>query len=278
MTPALRGFLRKMSTTHDAEDAQVHYALTTDAGESPLNAVVGQRVSLAFSGQIRCQHCGAATAKSYAQGYCYPCFKRLAETDLCVVSPERCHFASGTCRDPEWGQRVCMDTHIVYLANSSGIKVGITKPGNLPMRWIDQGAVQGLPIARVATRHQAGLLEVACARHFTDKTQWQRMLMADDPLVDMAHFRDTLAGAVGGDVDALQARFGLSQVQPLTDADTTVLRYPVLGYPSRVVAINPAKTPRLEGQLIGVKGQYLMLDVGVINLRRYIGYEVTFAA
>ncbi|MBJ40411.1 MAG: hypothetical protein CMD83_18475 [Gammaproteobacteria bacterium] len=266
-----------MSATREDPEALVRYAFTTDMGKVALNDVLGHRIRIEFSGRIRCQHCGTLTPKSYAQGYCYPCFKRLAETDLCVVSPDRCHYADGTCRDPAWGERFCMDEHVVYLANSSGIKVGITKPANLPTRWIDQGAVQGLPVARVATRQQAGLLEVACARHFTDKTQWQRMLMADDPLVDMAQFRETLARDTRTDLQALQERFGLTAIQPLSDAGTTVLRYPVLGYPSRVVAINPQKRPLLEGQLIGIKGQYLMLDSGVINLRRYIGYEVAFS-
>ena len=265
-----------MTTRYDGPDSPVAYSLTLDNAEQTLNSVLGESISLTFTGLITCQHCGNTTQKSFAQGYCYPCFKRLAECDLCVVSPDRCHFAAGTCRDPAWGERVCMDTHIVYLANSSGIKVGITKPANLPMRWIDQGAVQGLPVARVSTRHQAGLLEVACARHFTDKTQWQRMLMADDPIVDMTRFRTELAQLAGADLERLQDSFGIAAIQWLDDADATTLRYPVRSYPSKVMALDPRKQPDIRGRLMGIKGQYLMLDCGVLNLRRYIGYEVTF--
>ena len=271
---AVHGHLRKMAAHLAGAAIPVEYALSLDSGDTSLNPMLGQTVRLKFTGRITCKHCGTATNKSFAQGYCYACFKRLAECDLCVVSPDRCHFAAGTCRDPAWGERVCMDTHIVYLANSSGIKVGITKPLNTPTRWIDQGAVQGLPIARVATRHQAGLLEVALSRHFTDKTQWQRMLMADDPLVDMGRFRDQAATAVSADLELLTARFGPSSIEWLVEAEETVVRYPVRSYPTRVKSLDPRKQPNIKGRLMGIKGQYLMFDTGVLNLRRYIGYEV----
>lgn len=278
MTQITSGLLRKMHVTQPDADKPVAYCLVLGDVQRPLNPLLGQKVELQFTGRIYCQHCGQETPKSYAQGYCYTCFKRLAECDLCVVSPDRCHYSEGTCRDPAWGLSFCMDTHIVYLANSSGIKVGITRPDNVPTRWIDQGAVQGVPFARVSTRQQAGLLELACKNYVTDRTQWQRMLMADDPLVDMAEFRARLLDDISADIDTLQARFGLQAVQIQQDANTETFRYPVRGYPSRVVAINPLRTPTVTGNLMGIKGQYLMLDTGVINLRKYTSYEVRFSA
>ncbi len=118
-------------------------------------------------------HCGASTRKSYGDGYCYPCFKTLARCDLCVVSPDRCHYAAGTCREPAWGEAFCMQPHVVYLANSAGAKVGITKPENLPGRWLDQGATQAVVIMRTHSRHQAGCVEAALARHVSDRTDWR---------------------------------------------------------------------------------------------------------
>ena len=120
----------------------------------PMNALIGKMLTLDFQGQINCVHCGRLTKKSFNQGYCYPCFQRLAQCDICIVSPEKCHYAAGTCRDPEWGESHCMIDHVVYLANSSGVKVGITRGTQVPTRWIDQGAVSALPIFRVRTRLQ----------------------------------------------------------------------------------------------------------------------------
>jgi hypothetical protein len=124
----------------------VDYVLQLGATPIPLNGLLGQALLITFDGRISCRHCGAATRKSYGDGYCYPCFKTLARCDLCVVSPARCHYAAGTCREPVWGDEFCMQPHLVYLANSAGAKVGITKRENLPRRWLDQGAVQAMVI------------------------------------------------------------------------------------------------------------------------------------
>ncbi len=91
-----------------------------------MNTILNSGLEIIFNERVTCCACGADTRKSYADGFCYGCFRRLARCDLCVVEPVRCHFAQGTCREPEWGERFCMQPHLVYLANSSGAKVGIT--------------------------------------------------------------------------------------------------------------------------------------------------------
>lgn len=276
-TPSMRGFLRKMGV--QLNDPVDYCLRLVDSEESPeagmhLNPYLGHRVRLTWHGNIRCQHCGRASKKSYSQGYCYPCFKKLAQCDLCVVSPERCHYDQGTCREPDWGRDFCMQPHVVYLANSSGIKVGITKPAQIPTRWIDQGAVQAVPVVHVQTRQQSGFVEVAFKEHISDKTHWQRMLQADDPQVDMAKVRDDLWHKVETDIQALQGRFGLQAIQPIRDGEVQCIRYPVDRYPTRVVAMHFDKTPVIEGILLGIKGQYLIFDTGVVNLRRFTSYEV----
>ena len=169
-----------------------------------------------------------------------------------------------------------MQPHLVYLANSSGIKVGITKEENLPTRWIDQGAVQAIPIIAVQTRQQSGFVEVAFKNHISDKTQWQRMLKADDPHVDMQKIRDDLLAAIEPELDALRQRFGIQAIQPLT-GDTQIFRYPVQQYPTKVSSMSFDKTPDVNGGLLGIKGQYLIFDTGVINLRKFTGYEIEFS-
>ncbi len=266
----MRGHLRKMRTE---ANAPIDYFLRLDESEHHLNTHIGSQVTLSWSGNIACVHCGNATPRSYSQGHCYPCFKLLAQCDLCVVSPERCHFAEGTCRDPSWGQTFCMRPHLVYLANSSGIKVGITNEQNLPTRWIDQGATQALPVVAVQTRAQSGFVEVAFKEHISDRTQWQQMLMADDRQVDLGEIRDQLFAEVSVKLDMLRNRFGIQAIS-LLDEQTSTFDYPVRQYPTRVTSMSFDKQLEISGTLIGIKGQYLIFDTGVINLRKFTGYEI----
>ncbi|CAN0595260.1 unnamed protein product, partial [Ectocarpus sp. 12 AP-2014] len=138
---AVQGCLSKMSAALPSrQDQQVVYHLRAGEHRLALNERIGEPLSLRWTGAIACTHCGRATKKSFAQGHCYPCFKRLAQCDTCIMRPETCHFFQGTCREPEWGERHCFQPHVVYLANSSGLKVGITRKTQMPTRWLDQGA------------------------------------------------------------------------------------------------------------------------------------------
>ena len=171
MSTQFTGHLAKMEATLGDT---VSYQLPLDDHRVPLNEAIGESIAIEHIGDIHCIHCGRRSKKSFSQGYCYPCFTKLPQCDTCIMSPERCHFHHGTCRDPAWGEKYCFTDHFVYLANSSGVKVGITRGTQLPTRWIDQGATQGLPIFRVQTRYQAGLIE-DCIREFVaDKTSWQK--------------------------------------------------------------------------------------------------------
>ncbi len=266
-----RGSLSKMAVRL-GETAQ--YAFRLDEQEVPVNPLLGKRVRLEFLGAIHCTHCGRKTKKSFSQGYCYPCFTKLAQCDSCIVSPEKCHFDAGTCREPEWGERFCMTDHVVYLANSSGVKVGITRASQIPTRWLDQGASQALPIFRVATRQQSGLVEDLLRTQVADKTNWRALLKGDAVPLDLPAIRDQLLESCAEGIAALQQRFGLQAIQPVGDADVLEIRYPVEAYPTKVASHDLEKTPVVEGILRGIKGQYLILDTGVINLRKYTAYQV----
>ncbi|MEQ8263552.1 DUF2797 domain-containing protein [Pseudohaliea sp.] len=267
-----RGGVRKMRT---ALEEPVSYALPLGDSEVPMNPLLGQVVHLAFDGEIRCIYCDRKTSKSFNQGYCYPCFKRLARCDSCIVSPEKCHFHEGTCREPEWGLANCMNDHIVYLSHTSGLKVGITRGTQVPTRWIDQGATQALPLFRVDSRLHSGLLEVALAREIGDRTQWQAMLKGDGEPRDLQEAAAALLDRCADNVAALQQEHGLQALSRLEDAEETTIRYPVLEYPVKVKSFNLDKTPRVGGTLLGIKGQYLVFDGGVINMRKYGGYQLT---
>jgi len=256
----------------------VKYYLPLDDERVLMNDYLGQRISLNYAGEIHCCHCGRKTKKSFNQGFCFPCLKKLARCDSCIISPEKCHYEQGTCREPEWGEEFCLAEHVVYLANSSGVKVGITRATQLPTRWIDQGAVQALPIMRVATRLQSGLVEDALRQHVADKTNWRKMLKGEIEAVDLAATRDSLFELCQSELAALDERFGLQAIQRVSDAECVDIEYPVLEYPTKVSSQNFDKTPLVEGTLMGIKGQYLILDTGVINMRKFTSYNVSFSA
>ncbi|UYG08729.1 DUF2797 domain-containing protein [Halomonas sp. M4R1S46] len=266
----LQGCLTKMAV---APGSPARYTLRAGEARLDLNARLGQPLRLTWTGAIACTHCGRATRKSFGQGHCYPCFKKLAQCDTCIMKPELCHFYQGTCREPDWGERHCFQPHVVYLANASGLKVGITRGTQVPTRWLDQGAVQALPILEVDSRQQSGFVEVLFKEQVSDRTNWRAMLKGEAEALDLAAERDRLLDALAGGLANLRERFGDDAIRPL-DASPRTFEYPVLEYPRKVVSHNFDKQPEVAGTLLGIKGQYLILDSGVINLRKFTGYEV----
>ncbi|SDX19482.1 Protein of unknown function [Marinobacter mobilis] len=253
----------------------VAYTIKVGDTRLPLNDLIGHPVQIDFDGVIRCIHCDRMTKKSFSQGYCYPCFRKLAECDSCIVSPEKCHYNEGTCRDPKWGETHCMTEHVVYLANSSGLKVGITRASQVPTRWIDQGAVAAIPMLRVATRQLAGLAEVACKQYVADRTNWRAMLKGETPELDLVAERAAMLEKIQPELAALREVHGEDALRAVDEPGLS-LSYPVQVWPDKIKTHNLDKTPSVSGVLQGIKGQYLILDTGVINIRKYTAYEVRF--
>lgn len=268
------GILRKMKTRLESP---VTYRMRVGDDDVPVNPLLGKSLQLQHSGEIFCVHCGRKTSKSFNQGYCYPCFQSLAQCDSCIIHPEKCHFDQGTCREPAWGERYCMQDHIVYLANSSGLKVGITRATQVPTRWIDQGANQALAVIRVRTRLQSGTLEVMFKQHVTDKTNWRDMLKGKSEPLDMMAERDRLLGECQEEIAELEQRFGFFAISIINGIDPVSITYPVQEFPEKIVSHNFDKDPVVTGTLLGIKGQYLIFDTGVINLRRFSGYNVNLS-
>jgi len=255
----------------------VDYQLPLDDQLIPLNSYIGQRVSLLYCGEIHCIECGRKTNKSYNQGFCYPCFQTLAACDMCIMKPETCHYQQGTCRQPEWGEEHCFQDHYVYLANSSGIKVGITRGSQLPTRWIDQGASQALPIFKVSNRLLSGEIEVVIKRHVSDRTDWRKMLKGKPDAVDLHEKRDELLEASAAELDKIKSAYAANDVVQLDGEKAVDIEFPVEIYPEKVKSYNFDKAPEVSGILQGIKGQYLIFDSGVINIRKFAGYKVTFS-
>jgi len=266
-----QGNLHKMFTK---AGSPVDYRLELGGRQLALNDWLGRDISIEYLQQIECVHCGRPTRKSFSQGYCYPCFSSLAQCDLCIMSPEKCHFHLGTCREPDWAMSHCMQPHIIYLSNTSGVKVGITRETQLPHRWIDQGAVQAIPILRVSKRYHAGLIEHAFRQYVGDRTNWRNMLKNEVEEVDLLQLFETLWPRVRSGLDAEL----LDDAKVIAEADAALrLEYPALRYPVKINSFNLDKQPLVEGRLEAIKGQYLLLDNGVINIRKYGGYLVSMS-
>ena len=265
------GVIRKMVV--EATEP-VSYWLPMGEERLEVQPLLGSQISLEFTGQIYCIECGRKTNKSFNQGYCFPCLRSLAACDMCIVKPELCHYDQGTCREPAWGESHCMRPHVVYLANSSGLKVGITRASQVPTRWIDQGAVQALPLYEVDSRLQSGWLEVALKRYISDRTDWRAMLKGDPSQLDLLVERDRLLGEASVDLAQCQLKIGSASMRLVEGAQEARFKYPVLVYPEKIKAHNFDKKARIEGCLQGVKGQYMILDTGVLNIRKFAGYEV----
>lgn len=258
------GVVLKMRTR--LADGEARYELPVGDALVDVNALVGREVRLRFTGEIRDVATGEPIKKSYGDGYSYKSFTTLARCDVCMVRPELCHYERGTCREPEWGREHCLRDHVVYLAVTDALKVGITRAANVPSRWIDQGAGLALPILKVGDRLASGLVETELAKEYRDKSDWRRMLRGegDGEKPDLAAIRDRIFDRHSDLLDGLGAED--------LDQEPVAIRYPVLSLPERLAPLSLSKEPVVEGELLGARGQYLLFARGVLNVRRHQGH------
>lgn len=250
----------------------VQYQLNLTGSTVNLYEYLGKSLRLTSLESIHCINCGRKTAKSFNQGYCYPCFRSLAQCDICIVSPEKCHYDDGSCREPEWGEDNCMQDHYIYLSNTSGVKVGITRHTQLPARWIDQGAVQALAVIKVSKRFYSGLIETEFKQFLNDKTNWRSMLKNDYTETNLLEVFQQVWPKVEEQLDEEL----LNDLSVIAETEQQLeINYPALHYPEKINSFNLDKNPVIEDTLIAIKGQYLIFEQGVINIRKYAGYEVT---
>lgn len=252
-----------------------YYMQIEDSDEHCLNDYIGKQITLKHLGEIFCIQCGRKTSKSFQQGYCFPCMRRINECGNCMIHPERCLVEQGGCDEHDWAHVHCHQEHFVYLANSSALKVGITRHTQIPTRWIDQGAQQALPIFKVANRYQSGLVEVALKQYVNDKTNWRTMLKQESVKMDLLAERERLLKEAHEDLATILQQYP-QDIEPIIDVDVAELSFPVTQYPTKVSSLSLDKTPEITAVLVGIKGQYLILDKGVINLRKFGGYNVEF--
>lgn len=255
------GVLRKMRTEMGSP---IQYYLMLEDDFLNLNQALNKRLKIQF---IKYQCLGTGKNEPiYRQGFCKSYFFESAAAGDWIMRPElsTAHLDQED-RDLEYEKKMQLQPHIVYLANSSNVKVGVTRKTQIPTRWIDQGAHEAIEIVEVPNRYLAGITEVALKEHVSDKTSWQKMLKNDLEDLDLTEWRNKLKPYIP---EEALAYF-------IEDRTETNLEFPVLQYPKKVKSLNLRKTPSYEGVLKGIKGQYLLFeDQTVFNVRGSEGYYV----
>ncbi len=256
------GVLTKMQTEFSNP---IQYFLVFENSFLSLNQLLDKSLEINFVG-YQCLNCGKKK-KIFRQGYCYDCFMSSASAGDWIMKPElsTAHLDIED-RDLEYEKKVQLQPHIVYLALSSEVKVGVTRKTQVPTRWIDQGAVQAIPIVEVPNRYLAGITEVALKNLYVDKTNWQKMLKNEIPAADLLEERASLKYIIPKEAQ---------DYYDLNTNDLYELHFPVLEYPKKVISLNLDKVPNFIGKLKGIKGQYLIFEDGtVFNVRTFEGYVV----
>ncbi|HNQ27706.1 MAG TPA: DUF2797 domain-containing protein [Aquaticitalea sp.] len=257
-----QGVLTKMESEYASP---VQYYLLFDGDFLNMNQLLNKTLTIELVG-YQCLNCGK-NKPILRQGFCKSCFFEAPQAADWVIHPElsTAHLDKED-RDLDYEKKVQLQPHIVYLANSGNVKVGVTRKSQIPTRWIDQGAHEAIEILEVPNRYLAGIAEVSLKSHVSDKTNWRTMLRNQIVDVDLVEWRERLKPYIP---DEARAYYIASNKE-------TNLEFPVLEYPKNPHALNLDKTPTYTGKLMGIKGQYLIFeDQTVFNVRGSEGYVVS---
>ncbi len=258
------GALKKMATMHKSP---VRYAMSLGEDLLTVNQLINKEISIQFKHKHICA-CGKEVDQVYRANFCRDCFFNNPAAGDAIFRPElsKAHLGIAD-RDLEFEKAYQLQPHVVYLAISSGVKVGVTRQGQKLHRWMDQGASSAIVLAETSNRFEAGQIEVALKDHISDKTNWRRMLKNEIADKDLLKEKTAMSAKLPEDL------------KPFLSADDEIFTftYPVENYPAKVASINLSKTDFFTGNLAGIKGQYLIFDQGqVFNVRSHEGFVVDF--
>ncbi|WMI69445.1 DUF2797 domain-containing protein [Mangrovimonas sp. YM274] len=256
-----QGVLTKMETEYGHP---IQYYLVFKIDFLNLNQLLNRTISIQFV-KFECLNCGL-DKPIYRQGFCKSCFFEVPQAADWIMRPElsTAHLGKED-RDLEYEKKVQLQPHIVYLANSSSVKVGVTRKTQVPTRWIDQGAHEAIEIVEVPNRYLAGITEVALKEHVSDKTNWRTMLKNEVVDENLVEWRERLLPFVPEE----------AREYIIASNTETELEFPVEQYPLKPKSLNLGKTPSYTGRLSGIKGQYLIFeDQTVFNVRANEGLVV----
>lgn len=255
------GQLRKMISENGNP---IRYYLNLKDDYLDVNQQIGKNIQL-FHDHYACLNCGL-DKEIYRMGYCKECFFSVPETNESIIRPElsTAHLGIEE-KNLEWEKKFQLQPHIVYLAVSSDLKVGVTREAQLPTRWIDQGASYATLFAKTENRYEAGMIEVALKNYVADKTSYQKMLKNEIPVLDLIHEKEKLKQALS--VESLPFFVQANEVYHF--------QYPIVNYPSKVKSLSLSKEKKFQGRLSGIKGQYWIFEDGTVwNVRGHEGFYV----
>jgi len=259
-----QGVLSKMETEFSDP---IQYYLVFESDFINMNQMLDKTINIQFV-KYQCLNCGL-DKPIYRQGFCKSCFFDIPQAADWIMRPElsTAHLDKED-RDLDFEKKVQLQPHIVYLANSSNVKVGVTRKSQVPTRWIDQGAHEAIEIVEVPNRYLAGITEVALKDYVADKTNWRTMLKNDIADEDLVTWREKLKQYIPDEAKDYY----------IASNSETSINFPVLRYPKKPRSLNLDKTPNYTGKLVGIKGQYLIFeDETVFNIRGNEGYVVTIS-
>jgi hypothetical protein len=258
------GVLTKMETEFSHP---IQYYLVFKNDFINMNQLLDKTITIQFV-KYQCLNCGL-DKPIYRQGFCKSCFYEIPQAADWIMRPElsTAHLDKED-RDLAYEKQVQLQPHIVYLANSSNVKVGVTRKSQVPTRWIDQGAHEAIEIVEVPNRFLAGITEVALKDHVSDKTNWRTMLKNDIKDEDLVEWRERLKPYIPE-----EAKDYFIETNTETNLD-----FPVIKYPEKPKSLNLIKEQHYTGKLVGIKGQYLIFeDDTVFNIRGNEGLVVSIS-
>lgn len=261
MSDQYQGTIKKLQSQLNDE---VHYSLPIDSTLVELNPLINKKVKFTFLGDIHCIKCNQKIKKTFAQGYCFPCFRDAPETSECILRPELCRAHEGESRDMEWSNKHCLTNQHVYMSFTGNLKIGVTRSTQIPTRWIDQGAIKAIILCTTPNRYLAGLIEVHLKQFYSDRTHWIKMLSGkfEEPDFEQCY---------------LEAKKYLNDgfSKYVTENKWVDINYPIHSIPNKIKSFSFDKESSYEDILVGIKGQYLLFKNNrVINIRKHTGYSL----
>ena len=255
----------QISKMHTSLQAPIKYKLLIGDEVLNINEIMGEKIQISYDGEIKCISCNKKIYKTYMQGYCYPCFISLPQTEECIFKPHLCRAHKGEARDMTWAKQNCLTTTYVYLSLTSNLKVGVTRKAHLPSRWIDQGAHYAIKFAKTPNRYLAGMIELELSKYISDRTNWRPMIQGKYDMINLVDKKNELSSMLSNHYS-----------QYIVKKDNLVkLQYPMIDIPEKIKSINLEKTPKVSGVITGIKGQYIIIDnERVLNIRKYTGYFI----
>ena len=244
----------------------INYQLPIGEKMINMNNLLEKKIHIKYNGEIQCIACSKKIYKTYMQGYCYPCFISLPQTDECVFKPHLCKAHKGQARDMQWAKKNCLAKTYVYLSLTSNLKVGVTRHSHIPSRWVDQGAHYAIKLAATPNRYLAGMIEIELSKYISDRTKWRQMIQGKYETINLLDKKNDLLSKIPN-------RY---KEYVIHDNDVVELKYPIINKPEKIKSFNLDKIPELSGLLTGIKGQYIIIDNEIVlNIRKYTGYFLT---